>query len=133
MARFIAGELVKVTHSSPEWLKDVFGRECALKGNRTRGLGTDGNASRIVTWLKLFVTASAFIGSRASAFYGRGLEALKLTVCLPRDVTSTRWICLLSLGRRDLSFALLSSELIQRALCSSLATATGSTSPAQPL
>jgi predicted ABC-type ATPase len=27
VARFIAGELVKVTHSSPEWLKDVFGRE----------------------------------------------------------------------------------------------------------
>ncbi len=27
MARFIAGELVKVTHGSPEWLKDVFGRE----------------------------------------------------------------------------------------------------------
>lgn len=27
VARFIAGELVKVTHSSPEWLKSVFGRE----------------------------------------------------------------------------------------------------------
>jgi predicted ABC-type ATPase len=27
VARFISGELVKVTHSSPEWLKDVFGRE----------------------------------------------------------------------------------------------------------
>jgi predicted ABC-type ATPase len=27
VARFIAGELVKVTHSSPEWLKDIIGRE----------------------------------------------------------------------------------------------------------
>jgi predicted ABC-type ATPase len=27
VARFIVGELVKVTHSSPEWLKSVFGRE----------------------------------------------------------------------------------------------------------
>ena len=27
VARFIAGELIKVTHSSPEWLKDVFGRD----------------------------------------------------------------------------------------------------------
>lgn len=27
VARFIAGELVKTTHSAPEWLKDVFGRE----------------------------------------------------------------------------------------------------------
>ena len=27
VARFIAGELVKITHSSPEWLKSVFGRE----------------------------------------------------------------------------------------------------------
>jgi predicted ABC-type ATPase len=32
VARFIAGELVKVTHSSPEWLKDVFGRELRLQG-----------------------------------------------------------------------------------------------------
>src|SRR5438094_6087678 len=27
VARFIAGELVKTTHTSPEWLKNVFGRE----------------------------------------------------------------------------------------------------------
>ena len=27
VARFIAGELVKTTHTSPEWLKRVFGRE----------------------------------------------------------------------------------------------------------
>jgi hypothetical protein len=27
VARFIAGELVKTTHSSPEWLKNVFGHE----------------------------------------------------------------------------------------------------------
>jgi predicted ABC-type ATPase len=27
VARFIAVELVKTTHSAPEWLKDVFGRE----------------------------------------------------------------------------------------------------------
>jgi predicted ABC-type ATPase len=32
VARFIAGELVKVTHSSPEWLKDVFGRELRPEG-----------------------------------------------------------------------------------------------------
>jgi predicted ABC-type ATPase len=27
VARFIAGELVKTTHISPEWLKNVFARE----------------------------------------------------------------------------------------------------------
>ena len=27
VARFIAGELVKTTHSTPEWLKSLFGRE----------------------------------------------------------------------------------------------------------
>ena len=27
VARFIAGELVKATHTLPEWLKNVFGRE----------------------------------------------------------------------------------------------------------
>ena len=27
VARFMSGELVKTTHSTPEWLKDVFGRE----------------------------------------------------------------------------------------------------------
>ena len=32
VARFIAGELVKVTHTSPEWLKKVFGRELSEVG-----------------------------------------------------------------------------------------------------
>jgi predicted ABC-type ATPase len=32
VARFIAGELVKVTHTSPEWLKKVFGRELSEEG-----------------------------------------------------------------------------------------------------
>jgi predicted ABC-type ATPase len=27
VARFIAGELVKTTHSAPQWVRDVFGRE----------------------------------------------------------------------------------------------------------
>jgi predicted ABC-type ATPase len=27
VARFIVGELVKARHTSPSWLKDVFGRE----------------------------------------------------------------------------------------------------------
>lgn len=27
VARFLAGELVRTTHTAPEWLKDVFGRE----------------------------------------------------------------------------------------------------------
>ena len=31
VARFIAGELVKITHSSPDWLKRFFGRE--LRGH----------------------------------------------------------------------------------------------------
>ena len=34
VARFIAGELVKVTHTSPEWLKKVFGRELSEEGKR---------------------------------------------------------------------------------------------------
>jgi len=34
VARFIAGELVKVTHSSPEWLKDVFGHELRAEGKQ---------------------------------------------------------------------------------------------------
>ena len=34
VARFIAGELVKATHSSPEWLKDVFGRELHGEGKQ---------------------------------------------------------------------------------------------------
>ena len=33
VARFIAGELVKTTHNSPEWLKKVFGRELCSKEN----------------------------------------------------------------------------------------------------
>jgi predicted ABC-type ATPase len=41
VARFIAGELVKTTHSAPEWLKDVFGRELRdeikQQGKRPRG------------------------------------------------------------------------------------------------
>ena len=31
VARFIAGELVKTTHTSPEWLKNVFGHELLSK------------------------------------------------------------------------------------------------------
>jgi hypothetical protein len=27
VARFMAGELVKTTNTSPEWLKNIFGRE----------------------------------------------------------------------------------------------------------
>ena len=34
VARFIAGELVKVTHSSPEWLKNVLGRELSGEGKQ---------------------------------------------------------------------------------------------------
>jgi predicted ABC-type ATPase len=36
VARFIAGELVKVTHSSPDWLKDVFGRELRAEGKQEK-------------------------------------------------------------------------------------------------
>lgn len=32
VARFIAGELVKTTNTSPEWLKNVFGRELRSDG-----------------------------------------------------------------------------------------------------
>ena len=32
VARFIAGELVKATNMSPEWLKEVFGRELSSEG-----------------------------------------------------------------------------------------------------
>lgn len=32
VARFIAGELVKTTNASPEWLKKVFGRELSSEG-----------------------------------------------------------------------------------------------------
>ena len=35
VARFISGELVRVTHSSPDWLKRLFGRE--LCGQSKRG------------------------------------------------------------------------------------------------
>jgi len=34
VARFIGGELVKVTRSSPEWLKDIFGREISGEGKQ---------------------------------------------------------------------------------------------------
>lgn len=34
VARFIAGELVKVTHSSPQWLKDVFGRALLIEAKQ---------------------------------------------------------------------------------------------------
>jgi hypothetical protein len=34
VARFIAGELVKTTHTSPEWLKGVFGRELRAEGKQ---------------------------------------------------------------------------------------------------
>jgi predicted ABC-type ATPase len=34
VARFIAGELVKTTHSAPEWLKDIFGRALCSEVNQ---------------------------------------------------------------------------------------------------
>jgi predicted ABC-type ATPase len=34
VARFIAGELVKATHTSPEWLKNVFGRELSAESKQ---------------------------------------------------------------------------------------------------
>ena len=34
VARFIAGELVKTTNTSPEWLKNVFGRELLSEGKQ---------------------------------------------------------------------------------------------------
>jgi predicted ABC-type ATPase len=37
VARFIAGELVKTTNTSPEWVKKVFGRELG------REVRTEGN------------------------------------------------------------------------------------------
>ena len=40
VARFIAGELVNTTHTSPEWLKNLFGRELEEEGRqreRSRG------------------------------------------------------------------------------------------------
>ena len=36
MARFIAGELVKATNTSPEWVKKVFGRELVAKQSNRR-------------------------------------------------------------------------------------------------
>jgi len=42
VSRFIAGELVKTTHTSPEWLKNVFGHklrsEMKQQEKSTRGL-----------------------------------------------------------------------------------------------
>jgi len=42
VSRFIAGELVKTTHTSPEWLKNVFGHELRSEMKQqeksTRGL-----------------------------------------------------------------------------------------------
>ena len=37
VARFIAGELVKTTHTSPDWLKNVFGRELSGEGKQREG------------------------------------------------------------------------------------------------
>jgi len=41
VARFIAGELVKITHTAPEWLKTVFGRDLGTEtkepGRPSRG------------------------------------------------------------------------------------------------
>jgi len=34
VARFIAGELVKTTHNSPDWLKNAFGRELSAERQR---------------------------------------------------------------------------------------------------
>jgi len=34
VARFIAAELVKTTHSAPEWLKNVFGPELRSETNQ---------------------------------------------------------------------------------------------------
>jgi predicted ABC-type ATPase len=39
LARFIAGELVKTTHRTPEWVKDVFGRELEAKQQERSALG----------------------------------------------------------------------------------------------
>ena len=36
VARFIAGELVKATNTSPEWVKKVFGRELVAKQSNRR-------------------------------------------------------------------------------------------------
>jgi len=37
VARFIAGELVKTTHNSPDWLKNAFGRELAGEERQREG------------------------------------------------------------------------------------------------
>ena len=39
VARFIAGELVKTTSTSPEWLKNVFGREILAEGKQQEKRG----------------------------------------------------------------------------------------------
>jgi len=36
VARFIAGELVKISQTPPEWLKAVFGRELRVEGKQER-------------------------------------------------------------------------------------------------
>jgi predicted ABC-type ATPase len=41
VARFIAGELVKTTHASPEWLKSLFGRELRAQGKQHEKPGRD--------------------------------------------------------------------------------------------
>jgi hypothetical protein len=38
VARFIAGELVKVTRNSPNWLKRVFGHELGHEGKHQEEL-----------------------------------------------------------------------------------------------
>jgi hypothetical protein len=38
VARFIAGELVKVTRNSPNWLKRVFGHELGYEGKHQEEL-----------------------------------------------------------------------------------------------
>ena len=38
VARFIAGELFKVTRNSPNWLKRVFGRELGHEGKQQEKL-----------------------------------------------------------------------------------------------
>jgi len=39
VARFIAGELVKATNTSPEWVKKVFGRGGKAKQQEKSALG----------------------------------------------------------------------------------------------
>jgi hypothetical protein len=46
VARFIAGELVKVTHSSPDWLKDVSVATCAPRRSSKKSPGEGGADAR---------------------------------------------------------------------------------------